>query len=184
MRRVIMAAIPRSGSTWFCRSLAGKPQGDMWGGADPHIAKTHFPAPPTALPDGWCAVFMFGDPVASVASTMKNRNEEAHYRNCACVMPRGSMNLQDGDWLGYERMFDSWTTFPGTLCLRYETATRHVREVRAHTGWEFDFLPLRRRTGRAWLPDVSRVEATYGSLCSKVEASPDCWVVGAGKETF
>lgn len=176
-KKVIMAAIPRSGSTWFCRSLAGKPQGDMWGQGHPDIVKTHFLASPVPLPAGWCAVFLFGDPVASVASTLKNRNEEKHYRNCTCFMPYGSMNLQDGDWLGYERMFDSWTSCPGTLCLRYETAYNHVAEVRAHTGWEFDFLPLRQRTGRAWLKDVSRIEATYASLCRKVSAAPDCWVV-------
>ncbi len=177
MKMMIMAAIPRSGSTWFCRSLAGKPQGDTWGVGDPHIVKTHFPAPATPLPGGWCAVFMFGDPVASVVSTLKNRNEGTHYWNCACSMPFGSVDLRDADWLGYERMFDSWTSFPGTLCLRYETAHEHVAEITAHTERQFDFLPLRRRTGRAWLRDVSRIEMTYASLCRKIDAAQDCWTV-------
>ncbi len=172
-----MAAIPRSGSTWLCRSLSGKPQGDIWGQGDPDIVKTHFPAPTVPLPDGWCAVFMFGDPVASVASTIKNRNEGTHYWNCACPMPAGSVDLRIRDWLGYERMFDSWTSFPGTLCLRYETVHRHAREIGEHTGWEFDFLPARPRKGRAWLKDVSMIEEAYDSLCSKTQAAPDCWMI-------
>lgn len=179
-KRVIMAAIPRSGSTWFCRSLAGKPQNDncMWGQGDPDIVKTHFPAPPVPLPKNWCTVFMFGDPAASVASTIKNRNDETHYWNCACSIPPGwSVDLRTRDWLGYERMFDSWTSFLGTLCLRYETAHEHAREVREHTGWDFDFLPVRQRKGRAWLKDVSMIEKAYDSLCCKIQAAPDCWIV-------
>ena len=94
--RVLIASVPRCGSTYLLRSLAGLPQGNTTPKhKSKHIAfvrdlnslprsrflKTHSTAPET-LPDDVRTVFLFGDPISAVVSTHEKRNTRDHWLNC------------------------------------------------------------------------------------------------------
>jgi hypothetical protein len=131
--KILVAGIPRSGTTLLWRAIAGLPPGDT---TPPDYAgpvkKTHSLAPNT-LPDDYKAVFLFGDIIASVISTRLNRYSEFHFQICGSNRSPETTDIFIEDALNYEAMFDSWhrSNSYGVMCIRYETlfANRKIIEA-------------------------------------------------------
>jgi hypothetical protein len=193
--KVVIAGIPRSGTRYVFHQLGGKPFRALVG----NLIKTHGLAPPDQLSepmwelvyealmnDGYKAIFMFGDVTASVISTINNIYDGKHFRNCGAghIKPKDVI-LTEKDWLGYERMFDSWMQdhpYP-CLCLRYETLPNYAEEFEEFTGVKPDFSNWRpRKTNIEGLSPARReqIETTYASLIAKVKAAPDITIYNGG----
>ena len=188
--RVLVASVPRCGSTYLLRSLANLPQGSNFpkrGSCrfvgslsklpDAAFLKTHAWAP-CSLPDDVRTVFLFGDPIGSIVSTKLFRFTKDHFRNCGYV----STNVPDiyeHDDLGYEIIFDSWMRshkFP-VLALRYEAMHQHESTLSSFLGRQVRLLPwLCRATNVS--PDLRlRLTRVYGRFVEKVNASPDAELI-------
>jgi len=199
-KEVLVAGIPRCGTTYVFRSLAGLPQGSSSpkGAALERlpIMKAHSLAPPDGFGDPWeprvrkhvesggKTIFMFGDPVLAVASTIRTRMDHVHAANCGCFRAITLVDLRLRDEFHYEKMFDTWTsnrTGGDVLCLRYEALDKIQKMgiVEAFLGRKVKWLPLRKRATsydsiRKQLREL--LESTYHSLIQKVNAYPDVTV--------
>lgn len=181
---MVLASIPRCGSTYLLRSVAGleqspyTPQGPdvessdrgTWLGGD-RILKTHRPWREAELPDDFRAVFLFGDIVTAVASTRANRYERNHFANCGASWPP-ERDLYDADILGYEAIWDSWAHAPfPVLCVRYDRLSCGECRSRIEDwlGRRVRWLPWLARTTRQVPPgDRARIERAYAGLIAKV----------------
>ena len=195
---LIVAGMPRSGTTCLFRSLAGlppssiSPKGKLRDSLP--MVKTHGLAPPDSFgfpgapkealikevlwKNQGRALFVFGDPVLSVLSTIKNRFEKNHFRNCGCREPVANVDLLEKDWLNYELMFDSWYQyhlFP-TICIKYETMWLHQRTIAEFTGIKFKLPEYKPRKTKCSKPDKVKVERTYSSLIEKYKAAHELTV--------
>jgi hypothetical protein len=201
-KEVAVVAMPRTGSTYLFRCLAGLPPGSgSPKGANLArlpIMKCHSLAPPEGFGDPWeeqifahCfsgrkVIWLFGDPIASVVSTMKKRFDHVHAKNCGCYRPLNTVDLVEFDHFNYEKMFDSWAqkghTYP-VLCVRYETMwkNRFVIEwfLERKVKWN-EWKPRQWKTDD--LPNflLNALKKTYGSLIDKVETYPDVTLNGNG----
>ena len=153
---IVVAGIPRTGTRWITNQLGGKDFKAVAG----NVYKTHGLAPPEyfynprhdtinelLMEGGWKAIFMFGDPVASVISTINNIFDRNHFNNCGVVADPKDIDITKEDKLNYERMFDSWMKphpYP-VIALRYETLPHHKREIEEFTGVTFDFSKWKAR---------------------------------------
>lgn len=188
--RVLVASVPRCGSTYLFRSIAKLPPGGRFPRDDgctftrnlsplpeKPFLKTHGLAPPS-LPDDVRAVFLFGDPICAVVSTRQNRFNAGHFRNCGyngTVAP----DIYERDDLGYERIFDSWTgshEYP-VLALRYETLNQHQGLLSRFLGRRVRLRP--RRARGTSVPDELRSQliTVYGRFVEKVDRAPDATVL-------
>lgn len=184
---IYLASIPRCGSTYLFRCMAGLPQGpNTPPGAQEAagIVKTHLP--PAADPrvdysEGDSAVFLWGDIVHAVESTRRMRYNAGHAANCGADWPP-PCDIRDGDVLGYERIWDAWRD-PGfgVLWVRYEHLWRHtVRHViERWTGIEpIAWLEWRERKTRVSGAVRSRIESAYRPLLEKMDGEPGTFVRG------
>lgn len=190
--KLIIAGIPRTGTRYLTNKLGGKSFKAIHG----NLVKTHGLAPPDSSGDpraetvaerllrgGYKAIFMFGDPVYSVVSTMRNIYDRNHFKNCGLRNPPDNMDITTKDWLGYERMFDSWMQYHGypVLALRYETLPNHAKELHGFTGVDIDFSDWggRKTNIDAEPPELlKRICDTYASLIRKAIDAEDCTLFG------
>lgn len=178
--RFVVAGVPRSGTTMMFRALAGLPPGATKpADYDGPIIKTHSFKPKRYLDVVRGGIFLFGDVTCSVLSTMANRNDSRHFKNCGAEdLDPELVDLTSSDHLNYERMFDAWTRPTGFphACVRYERLHEVRPALEALLGMPIP-LPERRprSTGREQAdPDVvARIEQSYRSLIAKVAAAPD-----------
>jgi len=201
-KEVAVVAMPRTGSTYLFRCLAGlKHAGGSPKGANLAklpIMKCHSLAPPETFGDPWSSqisehclkgrkvIWLFGDPIASVVSTMKKRFDHVHAKNCGCFKPLGMVDLIDRDDFNYEWMFDSWTSirhdFP-VLCVRYETLWKNRFVIEWFLGrkvkWN-EWSPRSNRWTTEELPNFlsKALNKTYSSLVEKVQMHPDVTLNG------
>lgn len=191
--RVLIASVPRCGSTYLLRSLANLPQGSLFpkngrcrfvGSLSnlPNVPflKTHHWAP-RALPDNVRTVFLFGDPIRAIVSTKLSRFTKDHFRNCG-YLSMEDPKIYEHDDLGYERIFDSWMCshrYP-VLALRYETLHQHESTLSHFLGCRVRLLPWRCRATSV-PPDLRRQLAqVYGRFVEKVNDSPDAELILQG----
>lgn len=197
MKNLVVAGIPRCGTTYLFRSLMGLPQGS----GSPkgrHLkklpgVKCHSLAPRDRfLSDPWAsqvdfclrenagrAIFVFGDPFAAVISTIRTRFDPVHAANCGCLTPLDKVDLLEGDFFNYEKMFDSWMThthrYP-VIAVRYETMYRYHHLIDAFVGYRVPWNPwLARNTkiGDVEARIYSKLLRVYHGLRKKVQEAPD-----------
>jgi hypothetical protein len=185
MKRVLVASIPRCGSTMVFRAIAGLGKGSTMPQdyAGPHC-KTHSFEPDAFAGKVDVAIFLFGDVLSSVASTRLRRYTQAHFDNCgAGHLSPESVDIFDADHLNYERMFDAWmqrTAVPH-VCVRYERLHALAPVVSRMIAAPLPLVEHRRRRTRHDVIDPKdrrRIRRSYASLIGKVTAAPDlsCWL--------
>lgn len=191
--RIVVAGMPRCGTTMLIRSIAGLPEGGTFPTGPffgvfnkaqeipsaPFI-KTHLPAPAKIANDS-ISIFMFGNPMEAVLSTMKNRWDTGHFRNCGWVHPYDPQIL-DRDDLGYEKMFDSWTSNNdySVLAIRYETIWDHVGLIEKYIGARISLPKARARKTTVSSQMRKHLTKTYGRLDKKVSTAPDIFLCFQG----
>lgn len=195
-KEVLVVGIPRSGTTYVFRSLAGLPE---WDGTPKGreleklpIMKAHSLAPPESFGDPWAervrrhveegrkVIFLFGDPILSVASTVRFRYDSVHAKNCGCFLPLSQISLYERDYFNYERMFDSWmnTDRARVLCLKYEKLPEIRRKgiVESFLGRKVRWLPWRPRVIQyciLYKGEIDALRSTYRTLERKYLTAPD-----------
>ena len=189
--RILMASVPRSGSTWLLRSMGMFPRG----GTFPEDAtveftrdlsklpkrlfiKTHSTAP-ASLPQDVRAVFVFGDPIYSVVSTKHKRFDKKHFGNCGYFKDE-EPDIYNEDALGYEKMFDTWMGKNPykVLALRYETLGMYHKVIEEFCGISF---PLEKQRARKTTVDPelqAQLARVYASFIDKVNKAPDAAIIG------
>lgn len=184
--RVVIASVPRCGSTLLLRSLAGLPAGssfpkspecefvrDLGQLPKKPFLKTHSPAP-ADLPQDVRSIFLFGDPVQAVVSTKRKRFDRNHFVNCGYTA-ESEPAIYERDDLGYEAIFDSWMTpheYP-VLAVRYEAMFDHQEAMSEFLGVRVNLPPRRARRSEV-PPDLrNQLSRVYGSLVDKVQEAPD-----------
>ena len=172
---IVVAGIPRSGTTYMARALAGmEPGGTFPRGGSNGVYKTHLP--PWSVPGEIDrAVFMFGDVADSVISTRLRRWDRKHFKNCGHEDLPATADIYERDVLGYEDIFDAWyqpQSFP-LICARYEALGIGALEVIA------DFLGQRvkwpewDRRPHYHHPKRREIESAYRGLVAKVREASD-----------
>lgn len=196
-RRVLVASVPRCGSTYLFRSIANHGQGGQFPDApdrcfvrDPRqlpgstYMKTHGLAPPS-VPEDVRVVFIFGDPIRAIVSTRQRCFNWTHFLNCG-YESHLPPEIYARDELGYEQIFDSWMQpkpYP-VLALRYERVHEHEPELTRFLGRRMRLLarcPRRTRVSRGLR---RRLMPVYGDFVRKVDASPDVSLWGPGGESY
>lgn len=197
MKNLVVAGIPRCGTTYLFRCLMGLPpgSGSPKGAALEALPgiKCHSLAPPDrfdtdpwadsvseCLENGGRAIFVFGDPFAAVMSTVRHRFDHVHAANCGCDLDLKKVDLLEADFFNYEKMFDSWMRqkhdYP-VLALRYETMVLHKHEIELFVGHRVNWNPWGTRSTRVGdLPArvYGRLLGVYDQLMAKVTASQNC----------
>lgn len=185
--RVLIAGVPRCGSTLLIRSLANLPVGSGFPRTDPWcrfvddltdlqrspLLKTHA-LPPSQLPGDVRVVFLFGDVVSAVISTLQRRYDRGHFRHCGYSAVEDP-DIVERDDLGYKRIFDAWmheTTFP-VLAMRYEKMWEHVTAIGTFLEMPLNLPEKRERQTRPEPELAKRIERTYAELIDKIRQSPD-----------
>lgn len=187
---IYLGSLPRCGSTYLFRSIAGLPQGGDTpeGAQEEHgIIKTHLPPdsdPRISWTPGDSALFLFGDVAASVVSTQRHRHDPNHWRACGVEEYDPEADLLDRDVLGYADLFDAWWDAPfPVLFVRYEWM-RHSQSRATIEGWvgrEVAWLPWRERRTAPTPEERDRMAAAYWRLEVAVKAAsvwPAPFVVG------
>ncbi|MCF7853979.1 MAG: hypothetical protein K9N51_04205 [Candidatus Pacebacteria bacterium] len=179
--RILVASMPRCGSTLLLRAIGGYcpgpylPNDSACGGVhdwdaipDVPFLKTHLSAP-ASLPADILTIFIFGDPLRAVVSTAERRFDRKHFAHCGWT----SDDLPDvwnRDDLGYERIFDSWTKphdFP-VLLLRYETLWENINAVEDYIGRRIVLPRQVQRNTYVSREQRALLVPVYGRLVDKV----------------
>lgn len=198
MKEALVVGVPRSGTTYMYRSLSGLPQGDTAKGnfTTSNIAKAHSACPPMYLGDPFQdfvekfmqtngkIIFMFGDPVQSIISTILKRNEPNHFKNCGCFKSPKEVDLTTYDHLNYEHMFVSWmeSDYKNLVKVRYEALFNSKLLVQSaiedFMGREVNWLPLKPRNVDKNIKlvgkeAVERIQNTYSRLIELIKTASD-----------
>lgn len=177
-QRILVASIPRRGSTMLFRALIGADPGANAPKAydGPH-EKTHSFNPSEF--DGRIdfAIFLFRDVVESVASTIRKKLGKAHFLNCgAGHLNPTEVDLREKDYLNYEKMFDAWMyplAFPH-IAIRYEPMHDFQGLLSSIIQYNKRGPLTTRKPTRTSITnkDRRRIEMAYESLIQKVAAAP------------
>ena len=178
-RKIIVAGMPRSGTTLVWRAIAQLSPGDT---TPPDyqgpVKKTHNLAP-NRLPPGYKAVFLFGDPIAAVISTRLKRYDRKHFDNCgAHDRDPETTDIYKEDALGYEAIFDSWYRPNGypVMCVKFERLYSSLQYLDKFLGFRVR-LPLYRPRTTTYdvvtAAELNSIRKTYAPLIQKVAEAPD-----------
>lgn len=178
---IVVASIPRCGSTLLARAVAELPPGNTWPKDLPEVKKMHWPRE-DELKYIDRAVFLFGDIINAVISTRFKRWDENHFRNCGCNKALTEADIFKRDDLNYESIFDYWMAgcgFP-VLAVRYEAMWDNADLIAGFVGKKFELPPKKNRATN--LNMVTKAEfidicLTYSSLIRRVEKMPDIKMV-------
>jgi hypothetical protein len=169
---VVIASIPRCGSTYLLRSIAGLPQGEFTPNDYQHRGFVKLHAPTEDIPEGARVIFLFGDIPSAVESTRLNRMTPGHFAKCGATWPP-ECDIRDKDILGYEAIWDHWTSHEvDSLCVQYDwLVTNTARSaIEEWVGHGIKWLPWKNRTTRTKDSRV-RINAAYEGLVRKVNRS-------------
>lgn len=182
---VVVASIPRCGSTMLARAIAGMRPGSTWPKGRTFVNgvhKTH--RLPHEVPTADRYVFVFGDPHAAVRSTIANRFDAHHAANCGCSKPLAEVDLLARDDFGYERIWDAWAGPQAdrrVLMIRYPTFWRHLEVIEAFVGRPVLLPAMRERSSES---DHGGPIDTYDRLAGKMDQIGDCCILEpAGRPT-
>lgn len=173
--KVIVAGIPRCGTTYLWRCLSGHDAIDIAHSYSGTVIKTHSYAPLHLI--GFRAIFMFGDIVNAVISTQLHAITLPHFINCG-IFDIENADIYSKDLLNYEKMFDSWNRYNGypVLMLRYETCWQYRELISDFLEQEITLLPFIERSTKqnCIQPDlIDKTKHTYKELIEKVNKMPD-----------
>jgi len=186
MAKLIIASIPRSGSTWLFRSICGlkhkskTPKDNFYdidGVMVPYkhvkgwdVIKTHLPYYywKSNLDKEDRVIFLYGDVVESVISTYLKRNEPNHYKQCGYFGEK--KNIFKEDFLGYEAIFISWFFADvKKIFVKYENFD--FDKVKKFVPFDFSFNEFNQRENsnkdKISSEQVKQVKSTYTSLIYK-----------------
>ncbi len=183
---IILASIPRCGSTYLFRKLVGAGPGGRFPRQYNTVFARNLEAMPRrrfikthALPSPTISkrsriVFLFGDPYAAIASTLDKRFDKQHFLNCGFEGDR-QPDLLHTDDLGYEAIFDAWMGFDAlpVARLRYEAMAEHAGPLADFLGRNLDLSDFQHRERKIEDDMLPALERTYGRLRQKVEAADD-----------
>lgn len=188
--KILIASIPRSGSTYLLRVCMGLSlasdypvtsfskfviniKRDSFYGSE-LFYKTHDFAPEN-IPENVKALFLFSNPIDAVLSTLENRFDANTFALCHCK--RKDVNIIDRDDLNYEKMFITWTSpnkqYP-VLAIRYEKLNENIKTVSDFIGKNIVLPKWKPR--KLYKPHSNierRLNITYGSLINRIEKFPD-----------
>lgn len=188
--RVLIASIPRCGSTLLLRAIAGFPPGsntprvpycafvrDLERLPDVPFLKTHSLAP-KELPTDVRAIFLIGNPIRAIVSTRQKRFDRNHFENCGYFEDE-LPDIYARDDLGYEKIFDTWTSehpYP-VLAIRFESLWEHEELVSRYLGRGIILPPKRERATK--VPNEIRLQLSnvYGRLAEKIAHFPDAKLI-------
>jgi hypothetical protein len=188
MAKLIIASIPRSGSTWLFRSIVGLEHGSKTpkdsfynnGGVQvPYVNIDGWNVVKTHLPYDWWSdrlssedrvIFLYGDVVESVISTYLKRFEKNHFRNCGYFGE--ARDIFQEDFLGYERLFDSWMGAPvRKIVAKYEHFP--LDEVKQFVPFSFEYNEYKPRPhsnkSEISQQQLDQLRQTYSSLIEKTK---------------
>lgn len=186
-RHLIIAGIPRCGTTMVARAAAGLEPSNKWPSRQEPvngIIKRHLRLSHQDITHADAAIFLHGDIAKAIISTKRSRMDWKHLMNCRCQKPLDQVDIFTRDDLHYEEMFDFWTSgglpIP-VLAVRFERIWEKEKELRnflqGFTGWKsFKLPPKQRRVTKlaAIKPqDLDRICKTYASLILKTGKMPD-----------
>lgn len=178
MNKLIVASIPRSGSTWIHRAICNLPPSSTTSqnpvvnkSAGWSIYKTHrtFEHWSHKINPEDKVIFIFGDIIHSVISTKKNRYEKNHFKNCGYTGSIKDKNIYEEDFLNYESIFDSWVNckLENFLILRYETFSPST--LYNFVPFSFSLPPRTPRTNYTNIKknNIVKIQNTYKNLIQK-----------------
>ena len=178
VNKLILASIPRSGSTWIHRALCGLPPSPTTSKNPFHkklegwsIYKTHrtFEHWKHKIHSKDKVIFIFGDITHSIISTREKRYEKNHFKNCGYTGSFENKNIYEEDFLNYELIFDSWVNcnLPNLLILRYETFSPST--LYNFVPFSFNLPPRTPRTDYTNVKksNITKIQNTYKSLIEK-----------------
>lgn len=199
MKECLVVGIPRCGTTWLFRCIAGLPPGpgSPKGAALEKlpVMKAHSLAPPATFGDPWAkkvrehaveggkCIFIFGDPVLAVISTRKHRWDKVHARNCGWHGELDSADIFLRDCFSYENMFDTWMSSQlNVLRVRYEALWDLRSEIEVFLGRKIHWNDWKRRSTQIDHYPTAIVQAaafTYERLIGKIQTAWDITYPGA-----
>lgn len=172
MYKVIVASIPRTGSTLLARAIEGLERKGSWEQQNANkVYKTHYPETDVNICDK--AIFLFGDVIKSVISYRQNRWDIQSMRNCKCYKDLKDIDLYKRDDCNFEKIFDTWTNpiKHRVLAVRYEEMWKYQDRMKDFVGWDFT-LPTKRTRLTNYADvrnvDLHNIKKTYNSLINKV----------------
>jgi len=191
MKEMVVAGIPRCGTTYVFNSIRGLPNDHPVPYSSP-VVKTHGLCPPETMgvpqayntkrvmDAGGKAIFVFGDiENAVISATIRQYNRwEKTPQYCGFKGRPEDVSFVSRDDYNFERMFDSWMNSkrPNILRVRYEALPQLLGKIDEFLGFEVTWLPWRERMAKtAKVHDQIRatIRRTYKSLIAKVKAAPD-----------
>lgn len=177
--RLIVAGIPRCGTTYLYASIIGREMNDLdsYNGC---VIKTHSLAPyRMGGINCYKAIFLFSDPLHAVISTKRNIYDRFHFENCGCFRNPDEVDIFHEDALGYEKMFDSWMLrsenfgYP-VLALKYEAIPKYQKDIEEFIRQEIKWLPWIERESNYDLvmeDEFDDIKYTYGELYKKIKSA-------------
>ena len=148
---IIVAAIPRTGSTLVARSFAHlSHDSSCWDyNKENGVYKTHKLEP---YIDTNCkkAIFTFGDVTLSILSMLERRWDKYAFRNCGYVGPVKECNMINRDDLNFETIFDTWTnpTKHIVLAIRYRAIASYISEIEDFVGYSAKWPSFKNRKNK------------------------------------
>lgn len=175
-REIVVASMPRCGSTMLCRVLEGLPQKSTWNqNAANKVWKTHRFGSKRRPFEPEYAIYLFGDPLLAVLSTLRRfKGDLKHFRNCGCEKPLDQIDIIHNDDMNLEKSFDYWYNesfdYP-KCCVRYETMWEHQGDLSEFLGEEVELPDKKQRSTK--LRMKKQLMQTYGDLVEKIEEAED-----------
>ena len=177
---VVLAGIPRSGTTMLSRALEGARPGSTWIKNPQVVFKTHMFAP-NALPQSCTrAIFLYGDPILSAISMRKHRWERRSFR--VCGQSRDDVDVFARDDLNFEKMFDTWVMqehpYPLLWC-RYSHIHEHIRDISEFVGFSVELprkLPRTTKYTDITEEELASAQRTYAQLQRKMASVPTFFI--------
>jgi hypothetical protein len=186
MKHIIIAGIPRCGTTLMARAVANLPLGNTWPiNQEPinGIIKRHLKVSKMDIKNACGCIFLFGNIPKAVISTKRSRMDKKHFEHCLYNGDPENTNIIEKDYLNYEKIFDFWTKghpFP-VLALRYEKLWNYKEEIEWFISTfsphrDIKLPPKRERHSRLEhlsSNDLDTLCKVYSSLILKTEKMPD-----------
>lgn len=193
--RILIASLPRSGSTMLFRAISGLPHKKTTPKDNPYCAfvrdltnipnkpflKTHSPAP-NNLPADIRVIYIFGDPIKAIISTKNKRwNKDSWIKNN--WFHDQEPDIFNKDDLGLEKNFDSWITQHNysVLAVRFESLWLNKNILSKYLGFNFKLPKQQKRTTHPDLYLQNHLELVYDSLSSKIKNIDDLLLINSNK---
>lgn len=178
---IIVAGMPRCGTTLLARAIDGQDDGQFWEGGE-HVVKTHARANEFYDSPIKKAIFVYGNICDSAYSSYKKRWTQGHIDNCQGPGTIHSDPLKM-DALGLYEMLKSWLYEPphhmDILYLHYPSYFKYRKQIGHFVGWPV-ILPIKKERNNAAPFDVS-ISMHQNCLSYKwgrelISVLPVCWV--------